>query len=351
MTDGQPDRSVNRPIIIVGCPRSGTTLLSAMLHSHPRIAMPPETRFLLSGYRRREKFGDLRDANNRERLAAWITRRQRGPNFFDLGISPAATVQRIVDGPPTLGSAFAAVWEEFAESRGKQRWGEKRPAYTLWTDVIQRLFPDVQFVHIVRDPRACVASLLATRWWKGGFPRAVTAWLRAEWALRRLERTAPPGVYYRLRYEDLVNSPRAELTRLCGYLGEEFAEEMLDHTRAADDIVRKRQHHHDRTHGAVDPTRIEAWRTSLSPEQIGLIELVTRRPMRRHGYERSGAGVRPPARLLLAFGKQLRKSVREQRRLARRDAARLRRETQPLAAVHQPRAVPRSTAGEEQALG
>ena len=45
--------SENRPIFLVGCPRSGTTLLSTMLHGHPRLAMPPETRFLLPAYRSR----------------------------------------------------------------------------------------------------------------------------------------------------------------------------------------------------------------------------------------------------------------------------------------------------------
>ncbi|HUR06227.1 MAG TPA: sulfotransferase, partial [Nonomuraea sp.] len=37
----------DRPIFVVGCPRSGTTMLQLMLHSHPRIAVAPETRFLV----------------------------------------------------------------------------------------------------------------------------------------------------------------------------------------------------------------------------------------------------------------------------------------------------------------
>jgi hypothetical protein len=56
--------SSNRPIFLVGCPRSGTTLLSVLLHAHPRIAMPPETRFLLPAYRRRAEYGDLTAASS-----------------------------------------------------------------------------------------------------------------------------------------------------------------------------------------------------------------------------------------------------------------------------------------------
>lgn len=333
---GSSQLATNRPIVILACPRSGTTLLSTMLHSHPRIAVAPETRYLVPTYLQRERFGDLTVRANREKLARWITRPGGGTKFNDLGIDRDATIARIVSGPPTVGSAFAAVWEEFAQSRGKQRWGEKRPSYYLWTDLILRLFPDTQFVHIVRDPRACVASLLATTWWSGGFERGLTAWVRAEWATRRLERTAPPNAYYRLRYEDLVTSPRRELTALCAYLGEEFDEQMLDHTKAAQDIVHERQVHHNRTHTQVDPTRIEAWRNDLDSDEIGLIEAVTRRAMRRHGYEVSGLGIRPSPRLALSFANVLARRVYSHRRTLLRDAVRRRRETRPIAAVPSP---------------
>lgn len=304
-----------------------------MLHSHPRIAIAPETRFLLRTYLSREQFGDLHDEENRRSLATAITTPGPKTKFGDLRIDRAATVERIVKSPPTLGSAFAAVWEEFAESRGKQRWGEKRPKYCLWTDAILRMFPDTQFVHIVRDPRACIASLLATTWWPGGFERALTAWVRAERSMHRLERRAAPDVYYRLRYEDLVTSPREQLRALCGYLGESFDERMLDHTKAADDIVLKRQHHHDLTHRPVDPTRIERWRTSLTPEQIGLVELAAGRAMHRHGYPPSGIGRRPSPAFTARFLKTYAARVYHHRKDVMRDARQRWRETQPLAAM------------------
>src|SRR3954447_4058245 len=148
----------NRPIFLVGCPRSGTTLLSVMLHAHARIAMPPETRFLLPVYRGRARFGDLREPANRRRLARRITA-PRKSKFRDLGLNRRATVRAIMAAPPTIGSAAGTVWREFARSRGKARWGEKRPAYWEDLDVVLRLFPDAQLIHLVRDGRACVASL------------------------------------------------------------------------------------------------------------------------------------------------------------------------------------------------
>lgn len=61
-----------RPIFVLGCPRSGTTLLQQMLHSHRRIAFPSETRFVHTAYEVRHDFGDLELSENRRALAEWI---------------------------------------------------------------------------------------------------------------------------------------------------------------------------------------------------------------------------------------------------------------------------------------
>jgi Sulfotransferase family len=47
----------DRPVIVLGCPRSGTTMLQVMLHAHRRIAVAPETRFVLPAYRQRAAVG------------------------------------------------------------------------------------------------------------------------------------------------------------------------------------------------------------------------------------------------------------------------------------------------------
>jgi hypothetical protein len=291
--------SVDRPIFLVGCPRSGTTLLTAILHAHPRIAMPPETRFLLPTYRSRVEFGDLNERANRRRLAVRMT--GKGTGFRDLGLDRPKVIKRIVAAPPTIGTAAGTIWREFAHSRGKVRWGEKRPAYWRDMDLILRLFPDAQVIHLVRDGRACVASLKQVPWWERGSIGGMAAWTLSDRELSRLGRRLPADSYHRLRYEDLLADPRHELTALCDFLGESFAEEMLDHASAAHDIVPDRKSWHDRTKGGLDLARIEAWRTVLDADEIGLFEAVAGRALRRNGYELSGAGTRPTARGLADY--------------------------------------------------
>ena len=113
----------DRPIFVLGCARSGTTLLQAMLHSHPRIAIPPENRFVIPAYRRRLRFGDLREPANRKAVAQVVMERGRG--FGDFRLDPVETERQIIAGPPTLGSALGIVLRAYATRFDSPRWGEQ----------------------------------------------------------------------------------------------------------------------------------------------------------------------------------------------------------------------------------
>jgi hypothetical protein len=293
----------SRPIFIVGCPRSGTTLLSVLLHAHPHIAMPPETRFLLPAYYEREQFGDLTDPANRRRLAESIT--GKGSAFRDLRLKRAEVIEAIVAAPPTLGSALGTVWREFARSRGKQRWGEKRPAYWRELDVVMRLFPDAQIIHLVRDPRSCVASLAQVPWWDNDVAYSTALWGVATAETDRFGKNLAPDTFHRVFYEDLVNDVRGTLEELCAFLGEAFAEEMLEHAGAARDIVPARKTWHGLVGQQVDSSRVEGWRKTLAPTDIGLVELVSRRQMDGYGYAQSDAAARPrPAQIVSSVSRK-----------------------------------------------
>lgn len=301
--------------------------------------MPPETRFLIPLYRKRATFGDLGDPANRRAVARFITQ-GKGTKFIDLRLDAAAIEQRIVDGTPTIGAAAATVFASFAQAHGKARWGEKRPAYWSDMDVVLRLFPDAQIVHLIRDPRACVSSMKQLPWWISGFDGAVVNWLLAMERIPRDTRALGVDSYHELYYEQLVSDPQTVLAQLCRFLGEDFDEAMLQHDRAAQQIVPSRKSWHRLTAQPVDTSRTEAWRSGLSAAEIGLIELVCRRRMGAHGYEFSDLGVHPPASMLASFTRaytRRRAGIRARRML---DAVQRRRETAPVAAALTDLAVP-----------
>jgi hypothetical protein len=135
------------------------------------------TRFLLPAYRQRLRFGDLEERPNRLALGKFIT--GRGHLFDNLGLDRKAIVSRIADGPPTLGSAIGTVLLAYAERFARPRWGEKRPGYFRHIDVLMRVFPGAQIIHIVRDPRDCVASLKRMPWWNRPTHHSVSAWAQS----------------------------------------------------------------------------------------------------------------------------------------------------------------------------
>ncbi|MET9382425.1 sulfotransferase [Streptomyces sp. NPDC002928] len=319
-----------RPVFVLGCPRSGTTMLQLMLHAHPRIALPPETRFVLPAYEDRLRFGDLREPDNRAGLAQWITGRKE-TRFHELGLDAHSVAERIADAPPTLGSALGVPLQAYAERHGKVRWGDKRPAYALHVDAILRLFPDAQFVHLVRDGRDCVASLLGMPWWHRGFHEAVATWAQVMDVTRRYARRLGPDSWREVRYEDLLADPETQLRGICAYLGEEYAPETTEPHRLAGTAVPARKTWHQRTHGALDATRAGSWQQRLTPDQIRLCEAVLGERLVRNGYELSGA-VRPDPAELLHYRRveALRRAAHAKRRMLDR-LARV-REPGPVAA-------------------
>jgi hypothetical protein len=320
--------SSDRPVFVVGCPRSGTTLLSLMIHAHPRLAMPPETRFLIRLWRKREKFGDLTTPKQRRRLARACT---KGARLGHLGLDRRTTRRAIRAAPPTLGSAFGTVFAEFARTQGKARWGDKRPLYYQEVDVLLRLFPDAQIVHCIRDPRATVASLKRMPWWPYDSIGAMAAWSHAEWCARRSRRRLPANTFHLVRYESLVADPQRVLRELCAFLEEDFDEAMLAPARIRH-LIPESKSWHDNLGSDVSSDRVEAWRSQLEPWETGLIELVLRRKLARWGYQRSGAGRTPgPVRIGRYVVAALKRHLSTRLRWAReaRDTA---RSTQPIAA-------------------
>ncbi|MBW8487323.1 sulfotransferase family protein [Actinomadura parmotrematis] len=286
----------DRPIFVIGCPRSGTTLLQLMLHSHPRIAIPAETRFLLPLYTRRCDFGDLEDRENRRAIGEWITGR-RESKFHDLGLDAAAVVERIAAAPPTVGSLAATVFRAYADRFDKPRWGDKRPSYFKHVPLLLRMFPDAQFVHLIRDGRDCVASLKEMPWYKQDVYHAVSAWREAiDMGRRHAARLGPDG-YYELQYERLVADPADELTRLCAFLGEDYDPAMAEPQSIARLTVPKQKRWHDRTQGEVGSSRVGSWARRLEEWEIGLAETAFGDRLPDHGYTPSGAARATPAQL------------------------------------------------------
>lgn len=206
-------------VFVVGCPRSGTTLLRRMLDNHPALAVSNDTHFIP-----RYLPADGPDAPlPEERLAELVDSRR----FARFGL-PADAVRRAAE-HASYRRFVTHVYAEFAAANGKALAGEKTPDYVRHIPLLADLFPDARFVHLVRDGRDVALSL--QQWaspsrgpgrfglWQAE-PVATSAlwWERFARDGRRAGRELPADRYREVRYEDLVADPTAEAKRIVSFL-------------------------------------------------------------------------------------------------------------------------------------
>ena len=298
---------------------------------------------MLAVYGERRDFGDLAVAGNRRALARRIVDR-RETRFCDLGLDADDVVERITAGPGTLGSVLGTIFQQYAARFGKPRWGDKRPSYLHNIDILLRLFPDAQFVNIIRDGRDCVASLKEMSWHRKDIYATVAAWARAVDEARRAARRLGAEQWHEVRYEDLVADPHGRLADLCAYLGEQYDPAMAEPSAVAEVAVPSFKTWHARTHKPVTTQRVQSWQTRLTSDEIALCEAALGSRLVANGYELSGA-VRPaPARLLRYGWTAAPHRLVPARRSLSRAASRLRRD--PDLAYLPTLVLPRRTASE-----
>jgi Sulfotransferase family len=266
----------------VGCGRSGTTLVRALVGAHPDMAIPPESHFVVAqAPRRGEPFepGALVDAlAASDRFALWELDR--------------ADVAAAVVGAAGYPDAVRAVFALWAERAGKPRYGDKTPGYVAHLPSIARLFPEAVFVHVIRDGRDVAASFLDVGWATSAEEAA------RHWALRvrrgrRAGRALGPRRYHELRYEELVADPEPALRGVCDAVGLAFDAAMLDHRAGAAEVARTTSHPGYHRHLAEPVRDVRDWRSDLTPSQQARVELVAGPLLAELGYPASGA--RPSA--------------------------------------------------------
>jgi hypothetical protein len=312
---GRPDR----PLIIGGCPRSGTTLLRTMLQAGPEVAIPRETRFVLEAWQQRRQFGDLRDADNRRRLARWIFMREE-TQAHRLGLDADDAVERLVASPPALGSMLTTCFVMFAEQHEKPRWGDKRPLYAARMSAIWDLFPNAHFIHVVRDPRACVASLRTLGWFDGEIAPMAALWEHSIKSVDGWRSKLAPDQLLDVKYEELVLDAHRTLRQVAEFAGLRGDDDAVEQMLRYQEVEEKRsRRHHSNLARPLNASRVSGWKETLEPREIAFIERATRPLMERWSYEPVSDGVAAPADLLRGFTRQRRRYAAAQLKLASKE--------------------------------
>lgn len=276
---------------IVGCGRSGTSLLQSMLGNHPDLAIPAETGFYPLVYEKQRRYlGELGDEKSMRQALDIACKFWR---ISELALDPDLVRHLSSCAPPSWETVFIALMSAFAAQNSVARIGEKSPHHVRYLGLLGQRFPKARFVHMVRDPRAVAASFAKVQ---AQFGRRYVADVCRQWrdaikAHRQHAELLGSSRYKVVRYEELVRDPETVLRDLCAFLSLDYLPEMLRfHERSESGFHARQAAHMRNTLKPVFSSSVEQWRSSMPPGQIGVIEHLLRREMVLMGYDPSGIG-------------------------------------------------------------
>jgi hypothetical protein len=299
-------------IFVTGASRSGTTMLARMLGEHSSVRSFNELHYFGELWDPFAK--DVSEARSRliELATTLLVRETRGlwggrPTSDDIAWAESVVEQLPLQGA-TPSALFAAVARRLAADAGKTWACEQTPRNIFYAERLLELYENAYIVHIVRDPRAVLASQ-KNRWKlrKLGADHLPVSemlrnrvnyhpytmsrlWAKAnEEALRLRDR---PRVRV-VRFEDLAAEPEAESRKLCEFLGLPYEEAVLDVPKWGSSNVA-----HSSAEKGVSKDVVGKWRDTISDGEALICEKATAGVMQRLGYEPEFVGRTAALRML-----------------------------------------------------
>lgn len=256
-------------IFIGGSPRSGTTLVQNMLDSHPEVLGGPEFLHLpdIIGVRKK-----LHYSIDKEWIDEFCSRDQ---------------VDRLTS------TFIQELLLPLANKYECKFFSEKTPSNVLIFDDLVELFPEARCIHVVRDPRAIISSMLQvgrrakkkgrkTQDFTTSVPAAIDYVKKCFQAgFKAAERT--PDRVLTIVYEQLVSHPEREARRMCDFVGLEWSEQILhpaSQKHLGEKAITGRSgevwYDSQKYNRNPDPGEIDKWKRQLTALQKAMITMAFR---------------------------------------------------------------------------
>lgn len=287
-------------IFIVGVSRTGSKMYRYLINNNSEIAIAPEIKFMipydfdivdLIG-----KIGDMKNNSNVIKLIDALWDGHIESTFWEqikinqIKISKKEFLKNVINSDRSNKAIFTTIIDMYTESVNKKRGGAKFPIHISYAPMLLKWFPTSKIIHITRDPRAVIASHSIAH---GDYVRKKIPIHFPKFIIRNF--LLLHGVYdyisaskvhckmqhmdnyYLSRFEEFMDQPEFYVRRLCDFLEIDFTEEML-YPKAIDssynNFIKKK----------LDRKAIDRWKKHLSPFNKMWISILTRRSMKRFGY-------------------------------------------------------------------
>ena len=256
--------TAKEPMFIIGCPRSGTTLLSQLLQ-FTDYGAPVETHFITKYYKRLHKYTPLSDRKNTLKLVKDILK-ERPVMQWKLDINPETLLTQLKTGDyPEI---VNAICHTRFRSLGYLSWGDKTPHYINDIDIIFKLFPESKYLHIIRDGRDVALSLLQKKWGPNNIYACATYWRDCNSKTSVIEQIKTKGLLHKIRYEDLLSNPQKELEEVFSFLG------VKEDQKKISSVIKP-----------IIQNNFNKWQERMSPSEIKLFENIASDILNQNGYK------------------------------------------------------------------
>lgn len=291
---------MERPIFVVGPPRSGTTLTAQILGRHSKIFMPGETHFFHDVYARRASLGDPDTDggiyNIAQRLKSLYARynEPKDQERINRLFTDSDIVESFRGRCRNYGDVMSHFMEVQMKAEGKERWGNHAPKDLFHVDEIMNYYPHAKIIVCIRDIRDFLVSY-RDKW------RATTEdhvermrklyhplltsllWKTCIRQVRRIRGKLSSENLVIVKYEDLVSDTERVVRELCSYIGEDFERQMLDvasHNSSASVNT-----------GGIFTSSVGRWDNTLDKEDVYVAQHIAGREMELMGYKRKHVAV------------------------------------------------------------
>lgn len=254
------------PVFIIGCPRSGTTMVASQLANAVNAIALPEMQYI---------YPLLHMDGGEVEAAYWRLRHDFRFQVSNISMtfdefSAAATnggkavIMKIIEN-------YARDNKVVIDTSLPVRWIEHAPATRNNVTLVSRAFPDAKFIHIVRDPRSTYLSMRNLERWDIWDPLKFNKiWGDAVGKCHRFARSAPDRVI-EVRYEDMLVAPEQTLSQLCSFLDLNYDAAMLGGGGVR--LPQFTQSQHALTLSGARKDKLDDWKTKIERREAELIEV------------------------------------------------------------------------------
>lgn len=276
---------------IIGRPRTGTTLLRTLFDAHPNVIIPHECPVILNLF---PKYGKIKNWD-RKKLLSFFKDVQEQRKFMSwlIDLEKLKRELLVCEGQTTFQYLIRIVYSNYSSIFDKDKiitLGDKNPVYSINIKKIFKAFPDAKYIHLTRDYRDNILSILKVDFEAPLVPLIAYRWRYSAINILKIKKKHPEQ-FYTIKYEDFVNEYREHYKKLCKFVGVPNDENVFDFYKKKDEVYKLYPNviidkYHKSLFQPITNKKVGLWKKEMNEEDVKTADAVIGKYAEKLGYER-----------------------------------------------------------------